>query len=292
MFLSDAIHGFYLYMISGNYSPTTAENYRRFLRIVSEHLDNPQIEEITTKQITDFFAYLRENQRTESTVQVYWRTIRSLYNWASTELEIKKRPDAAIPAPRFVTRVIEPFTRDEVYKLLKACLSKRDKAIVMLLLDTGLRVSEAARLTLEDVDLESGGVRVRAWHNGKKSKPRVVRLGANARRVLWSYISGRTDPQSKTTPFLATNAGKPLERYGLGNILERIGNRAQVEGVHPHRFRHTFAIEFLRNGGNIFELQVLLGHSSLEMVRHYLSIAESDLETAHKRASPVDNWRL
>jgi integrase/recombinase XerD len=62
--------------------------------------------------------------------------------------------------------------------------------------------------------------------------------------------------------------------------------------LHPHRFRHTFAIQFLRNGGNIFALQQLLGHSSLEMVKHYAQLAEMDLENAATHSSPADNWRL
>ena len=77
----------------------------------------------------------------------------------------------------------------------------------------------------------------------------------------------------------------------LKNILRRLGNRCDVK-VHAHKIRHTFVINFLRNGGNVFELQRLLGHSSLDMVRHYLNIAESDTENAHKKASSVDRWGL
>jgi len=83
-----------------------------------------------------------------------------------------------------------------------------------------------------------------------------------------------------------------LNRSRLQKILESIGNRAGVQNVHPHRFRHTFAIQYLRNGGDPYSLQALLGHSSLDMVKNYLRIAQIDIDTAHRRASPVDNWRL
>lgn len=83
-----------------------------------------------------------------------------------------------------------------------------------------------------------------------------------------------------------------MNRKALRLVLKRAGERSGVRGVYPHRFRHTFATEYLRNGGNIYTLQSILGHSSLDMVRRYLAIVQADLDAQHRSASPVKNWRL
>ena len=83
-----------------------------------------------------------------------------------------------------------------------------------------------------------------------------------------------------------------MDGRGLHKMISRLGERAGVAEAHPHRFRHTFAINFLGNGGNVFALQRILGHESLEMVTRYLSLAQTDLEKARQDASPVANWLL
>ncbi len=110
-------------------------------------------------------------------------------------------------------------------------------------------------------------------------------------RALWRYLATRTDDTAEEFLFLTDN-DTPFNRNHLNRTLKRIGQRAGVQGVNVHRFRHTFAITFLRNGGDPYSLQRLLGHSTMEMVLRYLSIAQADLDKNHKLASPVDNWRL
>ena len=93
-------------------------------------------------------------------------------------------------------------------------------------------------------------------------------------------------------PLFASLQGGALDRQALLALLVDLGARAGITDVHPHRFRHTFAINFLRNGGNVYELQMALGHTTMEMVRTYLALAETDLQRAHEEASPVTRWHL
>jgi len=102
--------------------------------------------------------------------------------------------------------------------------------------------------------------------------------------TLWRYLS-KTEVDPAQSLFR-------LSPRSIRSLILRLGKSAAVPHTHPHRFRHTFAIEYLRNGGDIFTLQRILGHSSLDMVRRYLTIAQTDIQTAHRRASPVDRWQL
>ncbi len=131
---------------------------------------------------------------------------------------------------------------------------------------------------------------------GKGAKERVVPIGARVQRAIWKYLQ-RYRPQPSNPlchNLFLTQIGEQITVNRLEAIIKNRGKRARIEGVRcsPHTFRHTFAISYLRNGGNVFSLQRILGHESLDMVRNYLNIATSDLQAAHQRYSPVDILRL
>jgi integrase/recombinase XerD len=243
----------------------------------------------------------------DKTVLNFYIALSSFWSWLVSEGLAEQNVVQKLPKPKAPLPIVEPFTKDQVIVLVKACdetrewrtpggnvtrsrrpTANRDKAIVLMLLDTGLRASELCNLLRRDVDLNDGSVVVR---RGKGGVGRIVYLGRRARRVLWRYLAEREEDSPDDFVFL-NQRGWPFTPNRLLQLTKHLGERAGVEDVHPHRFRHTFAIEYLRNGGDVFTLQRFLGHSSLAMVQRYLRIVQDDLKTMHRRASPADNWRV
>jgi integrase/recombinase XerD len=199
---------------------------------------------------------------------------------------------------------VAPFSEDDIRKILTACdytkefkrentktyklkrkTAIRDRALIMILLDTGIRVGELTRLKIEDVDLTTGACLIAPYETGRKTKPRTVYLGKASRRTLWLYLAKRDDYR-QDDPLI------PLGTDPIRLLLKGIEERSGVKNIHPHRFRHTFAIQYLRNKGDVFTLQRLLGHATLSMVQHYLALVDADSADTHRRASPVDNMKL
>jgi integrase/recombinase XerD len=161
--------------------------------------------------------------------------------------------------------------------------------------DTGIRAQELCDIQIGDLNLGTNSVKIGGKGHGRDKKERHVFISKRTAKALWRYITPRLSASGEEDRLFAVNIDddpRPMSRDVLRRLLKRIGDRAGVSGVHPHRFRHTFAINYLRNGGDVFTLQALLGHSSLVMVQRYLRIAQTDCSEAHKQASPVENWRL
>lgn len=311
MRLSAAISGFLLFKEAAGLRPNTLTLYRYHLSLLAAWLgDDPTIEAITTEHLTAFLAYMRSDYQPRRTngddgplasqsIYNIWTALKSFYKWLAATLDL---PDAMADIPRPKARNVEqqPFTQEEVKRLLTAAAPRkrkrattnvryinelRDQAILLTLLDTGLRAGELAALVVGDLHLQSGRLDVR---DGKGGKSRTVWLGAHARPLLWRYLQERREIDPAAPLFLSGD--RPLSRSWLRKRLVRLGEVADVAHVYPHRFRHTFAIQYLRNGGDVFTLQALLGHSTLTMVQRYLKLAAADVAGAHRRASPVDNW--
>ena len=265
------------------------------------------IEAVTDRQINRFLVYLKNNNGySRKSVTNAWISLSSLWTWAEKELEIEHVIRGKIPCPKHPTPVVEPYTKEEVEALLKAAhyskqytskngrqvqkkrpTANRDVAIMLALLDSGARNQELCDLKIKDYNSETGRLFIA---HGKNDKQRFVVLGNRARKALWRYLATR--PKAKPNePLFAAKSGEHLQRDNLRHLLEKIARVAGVTGENVHKFRHTFAINFLRNGGNILTLQQLLGHSSLEMVKRYARIAEHDIDKAVE-FSIADNWKL
>ncbi|MCK9356092.1 MAG: tyrosine-type recombinase/integrase, partial [Dehalococcoidia bacterium] len=231
------------------------------------------------------------------TINCYLRSLRIFFSWLASEEVIGENPFDRVKIPRPPRKVIPVFSDTQIQGLLDATNpgtpeGVRDYTIILTLLDTGLRVSELCQLKLDNVWLEDGMLKVL----GKGNKERLVPVGKQVQRLLWHYIS-RYRPEPATvivdTVFL-TRFGRPLTKDRVEKLMTSYGRKAGVTGVRcsPHTFRHAAAVKFLRNGGDVFSLQRMLGHSSLEMTRRYCELADIDVKRAHMTASPVDNLGL
>lgn len=306
MHLSQIIEGFFVVRRS-RYTEQTREGFRYcFNRLTRRFSTDHDFAAISTDDIRAYMEYLRGEGLAERSIHDHLTRLTALWKFAQEEFKFPNIV-AAIEKPSFTQKEINPFTQGELKAMLgaaewtmawstakgkqvrsKRATWRRDLAMLMLMVDVGIRVTELCKLTVGDYQQENGRLLIR---HGKGNKQRSVFLGDAAQRTLWRYLMSQ-NKLKPSDPLFATRTLKPLSRSYVMHLVQRIGNCANVHNAHPHRFRHTFAIQFLRNGGNIFELQRILGHSELDTVKIYLQFADVDIERAQRANSPADNWRL
>lgn len=315
MLLSDALEGYWL-ANERNLSPNTVRDYSLTFRRLSDHCAAAgidQFEAITPDTINALLNELARRGLGRKSLLNVWIALSSLWTWA----------EAAIAAPHIIRRVPrprpsrvqpQPYTADEIRRLLDAAdytapwasrrgrntrtrraTGQRDRAMMLVLLDTGMRASEICALRIGDYDRKTGKCIIQ---HGKGDKTRVVYVGQATRQAIWRYTQDRLRRRDSeailrgSEPLFATNTGQPLDRSQLLHMLRSCGARAGVANVNVHRFRHTCAVTMLRNGANALVVQEVLGHVDMATVRLYVKIAEVDLEQAMRLASPVDTWKL
>lgn len=276
-------------------SPKTLEGYCQaisgFVLFVQGNNLPQKVSEISANDVRLFLLSLQERGLSPYSIRTYYRTLKTFFNWLESEGFIKESPMVRIRSPRLPRKIIRPFSREDIDNLLSVCsgnhfVEHRNRAIVLLFLDTGLRLAELASIQLADIDFDRETIRVM----GKGAKERVVRIGKTTQRALLRYILLREDNH----PCLwVTEERRPMTRRGIQIAIRRLCQRAGIVDAKcgPHTFRHTAAINYLRNGGDIFTLQNMLGHSTLEMTRRYTnSLGVEDMIRVHRKASPVDKW--
>ena len=304
--LSQAINGYFLFARARRLSEHTLDDYQNtFNRFRKFMGDETLINKITVQDVQRFLA--EQNDVSKKTVLNYHTGLSALWSWAIQEKFVNKHVVRATPRPKPEKKEIIPFTEAEIKALLASLKQSRsytrpgkiksqhnlpsemlNRAMILLLLDTGVRASELASLRSYQVDRRNQRIQVM----GKGARERTVPFSARTAQALWRYLTTRNELSGGDPLFLKSKSERPMTRDALGKILASIGRRTGIPNVYPHRFRHTFAIQFLRNGGDPYTLQRMLGHSTLETVKIYLQLAQIDLDIAHRRASPVDNWNL
>lgn len=303
------------------HSPATLTNHRYRVGRVAWLADKRGWASIGYTQLQQFFLYLNhaheettvaangeripcgrwDNPReTEGlkpgSVKSFHLSIRAFLNWCVAEGQLDASPLLRIASPIDRPDQVQPFTDSQVCALLLAAKRTRNplrnEALVLLLTDCGLRVSELCALRIGDLDFMADTLLVR---EGKGGKSRPLSFGRNAKRAVWDYLQRERRGEDAGEPVFRSDRGADaLTRRGVAMLMERLGKAARLPSTvrcSPHTARHYFAVSMLRNGANIFALKQALGHTSMAMVNRYLALSSADVAAAHRLASPIDRMK-
>ena len=285
-----------------NKSKGTIFNYDNrlliFINFLRDRKHSLSIKEINKKHIQYYLLWLKDeyisqngNPLKDSTVNIHYRILHSFFKWCAKETFIPQSPMLTLSPPSFVKPEIKPFSKRDIEKLLYICkgekyLDVRNRAIVLVALDTGLRLAEMANIRMTGFDMNTGYLYVL----GKGNKRRMVRIGIEGRKALLKYMRYR----NKALPQLwQTEEKRPLSRDGLQVAMKRLCKRAEITDARgsPHTFRHSAAMFSLRNGADLVDIQHMLGHSRIKTTADtYLNGWDSEqVAQRHEKFSPVDN---
>jgi integrase/recombinase XerD len=271
-----------------NHSNNTLASYGRYNLRFCEYMISPNILDITPNILRTYFVHLSEKGHNPGGVHVHYRCIKALFNWYWGEYEPEApNPFAKVKIPAPKIKPLPGVTIENVKHLIDACntsQSKRDKAMLMFLLDTGVRASELAALNIADCDMITGSIYIT---DSKSDNSRTVFMGTVARRYLRRYLKTRSGINDMS-PLFATDEGDRLDRWSMRHIINRRSKDAGIKSPGLHDFRRAFALNLLRNGTNLQIISRLLGHHSVAVTERYLAVDETDLQEGHRIGSPVD----
>lgn len=307
MLLSSAIDELILATRAAGRSSSTIQSYRRNLSYLVDYLGDREVESITPSDLRRYAAALQDRSHryvghpkahelsgglARESVISYLRAVKRLFNWLAAESMISANPAHGLKLPRPGDRAPKAYNLNDFVNLLAATsgsspVSVRDRAILLFLADTGCRVGGLAALKIEDLDIEGRTARL----TEKANRLRRVPFSETTAEVLRDWLSVR--PASAES-WVFVNLGprvcnERLTGDAIGEVLRRLKRRAGVSGrANPHSFRHGFAREWMRAGGDLATLAKMLGHSDPGItLRYYARFGTDELQDFHSRFSPV-----
>lgn len=274
-----------------NNSPATIEYYNialaQFMKYVGA---DEQVSELDITTYKDYVVYLSTQRLKSTSINTYIRAVKAFYNFLIEDEHIADC-SRKLKLIRAKKEEINPLSDEEIEQLLSCfdisdVLQLRNKCLVLLMLDSGLRRSETTRLKVCDVDIINKCLLV----NGKGNKQRFVPMGASTYEHLMKYAEMKSIyRKKKTDSFFLDVHNKPLEPNAIDLIFQKLKTQSGIERLHAHLLRHTFATLYLVDGGNLEMLRLILGHSSFAVTQLYLHLASNYKLIRESHRSHVDN---
>lgn len=264
-----------------------SKQLNRFL-VYCEGQSITNLEQITANEVRRYLLWMEEKGHNPGGRHAGYRVLKTFLRWweIETEPDEWKNPFRLVAAPKVRQEPLKPIPMEDIKSMLQICenslLGKRDKAILLTLLDTGVRARELVHIDLTDLNQQLTEATLRVTKNGK---PRSIFFSPKSRKAIRLYLKTRKD----NSPALWINRESTrLSISGLRQVLRRKALKANIQEWGAHSFRRTFALQALRNGMDIFSLQLLMGHSDLQVLRRYLAQSNEDLQNAHRKADILD----
>ncbi len=254
-----------------NYYKTTIDN---MLNSVDKKVNNIETDDLR-KYLAD---YQLNNQCSKVTIDNVRRILSSFFAWLEDEDYIIKSPTRRIHKIKTMKTVKETYSDEELEEMRDSCDEIRDLALIDFLSSTGVRVGELVNLDIKDIDFENRSCVVL----GKGSKQREVYFDARTKIHLQNYLSTRADNNQA----LFVSLLHPFNRLKISGVeirLRELGNKININRVHPHKFRRTMATKAIDKGMPIEQVQVLLGHSKIDTTLEYAMVNQNNVRNSHKR---------
>lgn len=275
-------------------SDNTLQAYRNDLLGLSRWLSRSStgITEVHREHVLDYLSYrVQQGSQPRSSARLL-SSIRRFYRYLVRQGTLQKDPSADIEFPKLGRALPGTLTKEEVEQLLDAPDTRtahgiRDRAMLELLYACGLRVSELVALTLYQVNLNQGVIRVL----GKGSKERLIPFGEQAGEWISEFVSGARaellKPGRQCDALFVTNRGSAMTRQAFWHLVRRHAKKAGIsKHLSPHTLRHAFATHLLNHGADLRVVQMLLGHSDLSTTQIYTHVAQARLQELHRKHHP------
>jgi site-specific recombinase XerD len=276
-----------------NKSPRTIEAYTDAVRLLATYCQarsQPILAgELEREHIQDFIADQLARWK-PATAHNRYRGLHAFFKWAVAEGDLAGSPMDGMRPPQLPEQPVGVVRAEHLTRLLRSCegrdfTSRRDAAIILLLVDTGIRRAECVGMTLDDVDLDQRVV----WVLGKGRRPRVLPIGRKTAQALDRYMRAREGHRLAHLQQLWVGRNGPMTASGVYQVVHDRARAAGLPAMHPHQLRHAFATSWLAEGGNENELMLVAGWKSRVMIDRYTkATAVERARVSHARLSPGD----